>query len=114
MAKTGDKREYESILEACASRTTIGSFQNKFAKVWAKTEDPALKKYLGEIIRHFRLADRHLGGSKNGSKTLNQKTSLPLEQEPYRGLFEYCKKCLESEKPQWKIIAEQKGWGPKE
>jgi hypothetical protein len=36
-----------------------------------------------------------------------------LKVEPFKSVVEYCQKCIGSTKPQWQIIAEHHGWGPK-
>jgi hypothetical protein len=104
--KTSNKKDYQTVLTILASHATITSYINKFAKTWATTEDSKLKNYLGTLISHLKQAAR-------GQTKPNQVLSLRLTEEPYKSIAVYCNACLQSEKPQWQIIAEQHGWGPR-
>lgn len=101
-----DKKEYETVLAALLSHATLPNIINKLTKVWVSTENEKFKKALGTIITHLKDAAR------NQTKK-SQVVSINISLQPYAPLAEYCHKCIASAKPQWQIIAEQNGWGPK-
>jgi len=104
---SADKKDYQAVLAALVSHATVASTINKITKVWVATEDAKLKTALGSLIAHLKEAAR------NQSKP-NAAVSLRLDVAPYKVIAEYCQKCIDSIKPQWQIIAEQHGWGPKQ
>ncbi len=101
-----DKKDYQSVLNALLDHSTLTALINKLNKVYVSTEDSVLKKALGGIISTLKQA--FLGQPKKA-----QIAALNLNDPRYQPLVEYCEKCLKSIKPQWQIIAEQHGWGPK-
>ncbi len=101
-----DKKDYQAVLNALLDHSTLAALINKLNKVWVATEDSSLKKALGSVIGPLKLA------SLNQTKK-SQVLSLNIKDPSYQPLFEYCQQCLASIKPQWQIIAEQHGWGPK-
>jgi hypothetical protein len=100
-----DLKDYQIVLATLVGRATLTSCINKFAKIWVETEDLKLKVGLAKIIDVLK----DLARSKKGSTSI----AMPLHEDPYKWTAEYCKACIDSIKPQWKIIAEQNGWGPK-
>jgi hypothetical protein len=99
-----DKKEYQAVLATLLGRGTLTSFINKLVKAWTETEDAKLKQGLARIINELH----DLARSAKGSTSI----SMPLDDERYKSVVEYCGVCIRSVKPQWQIIAEQHGWGP--
>ena len=106
-ASSSDKKEYQNVLATLASHSTTASFINKLAKSWASTEDEQLKKGLAAILSVLKKISRTQ--SKPGAVW-----AIRLTEDPFGAVAKYCNRCIQSAKPQWQIIAEQHGWGPKE
>lgn len=101
------KKEYQSAIEACTSLATMSSIQNKLNKLAIKTEDARLKRLLGVTIRYLEQAHRNAL-----PKQRSQKTAFPSGREPAKSLVAYCQAAINSQAPQWMIIARQHGWKP--
>lgn len=100
-----DKKEYQAVMAVLLGRGTLASFINKLLKVWTETEDAKLKLALAKILNQLNDLARSVKGSTS--------MAMPVREEPYKSAVEYCNACIQSMKPQWQIIAEQHGWGPK-
>lgn len=100
--------EYLQVIEACTSISSLTQYQNKLNKILFATEDPLLNKLLAPVVGNLNDAFKKVTSSAVASK----KTQLNVNVEPYKPLLYYCARCMKA-KPQWQIIAEQHGWGPK-
>lgn len=101
-----DKKEYQAVLKALLNNSTLTSLIKKLNKIWVETEDALLKKELENVIKLLKQASRT---QIKKSQTLN----VNMQDPNYKPLVNYCQQCIASIKPQWQIIAEQQGWGPK-
>ena len=105
-----DKKDYQSVLGALVDYGTLASIINKLNRVLIATEDTDLKKLIEPVVARVDKVLRDLpGGKKNVRVSLRQQLTV----EPFKSVVEYCQKCIGSAKPQWQIIAERHGWGPK-
>jgi len=105
-----DKKDYQSVLGALVDYGTLASIINKLNRVLIATEDTDLKKLIEPVVARVDKVLRDLPSGKNSVKaSLRQQ----LKVEPFKSVVEYCQKCIGSAKPQWQIIAEHHGWGPK-
>ena len=105
-----DKKDYQSVLSALVDYGTLASIINKLNRVLIATEDTDLKKLIEPVITRVDKVLRDLPISK---KSVRASLRQQLKVEPYKSVTEYCQTCIGSTKPQWQIIAEQHGWGPK-
>jgi len=105
-----DKKDYESVLGTLVDYGTLASIINKFNRVHITTEDADLRKLIEPVIAGIDKVLRDLPISK---KSVRASLRQQLKVEPYKSVVEYCQKCIGSKKPQWQIIAERHGWGPK-
>ena len=102
-----DKKDYHETLEALIYQGKLVSIINKLNKVYVTTEDAILREQLSSVIAHLNRIE--LDQVKKSQLT----SLLPmLNDQPYKEVVEYCKKCIQSVKAQWQIIAEKHGWGP--
>jgi hypothetical protein len=99
-----DKKDYEDTIKAMIDHSTLTALINKLNKIFVGTEDAVLRNHLGPIIGNFKQA------ALNQTKQTVQ--TLRLDDPRFQPVAAYCKKCIESTKPQWQIIAEKHGWGP--
>ena len=99
-----------NCLGALVDYGTLASIVNKLNRVLITTEDIDLNNLIQPVITRVEKALRDLPHGKQSMKTsLRQQ----LKVEPFKSVAEYCQQCIGSTKPQWQIIAEQHGWGPK-
>jgi hypothetical protein len=105
-----DKKDYQSVLGALVDYGTLASIINKLNRVLIATEDTDLKKLIEPVITR---ADKVLRDLPISKKSVRASLRQQLKVEPYKSVTEYCQTCIGSTKPQWQIIAEQHGWGPK-
>jgi len=105
-----DKKDYQSVLGALVDYGTLAAMINKLNRVLIATEDADLKKLIEPVITRVEKVLRDLPHGKQSMKTsLRQQ----LKVEPFKSVAEYCQQCIGSTKPQWQIVAEHHGWGPK-
>jgi len=105
-----DKKDYHSVLATLVDYGTLASIINKFNRVHITTEDSDLKKLIEPVISRI---DKVLRDLPIGKQSMRASLRQQLKVEPYKAVVEYCQKCIGSTKPQWQIIAERHGWGPK-
>jgi len=102
-----DKKDYQATLEALMYQGKLVSIINKLNKNLIATEDAMLREQLTSVIAHLNRIEL------NQTKKSQIISLLPrLKDQPYKKLFEYCEKCIQSIKPEWQIIAEKYGWKP--
>lgn len=102
---TTDKKEYETVLTALLSHTTLPNTINKLTKVWISTEDEEFKRGLGIILGHLN--------NEAHNRIAKSRNPISIKVQPYKPLADYCHKCINSKKPKWQLIAEKNGWAPK-
>ena len=105
-----DKKDYRSVLGALVDHATLASIINKLNRVFIATEDTGLKKLIAPVVTRLEEALRELPYNK---KSVRGSLRQQFKGEPYKSVVEYCQKCISATKPQWQIIAEHHGWGPK-
>ena len=104
-----NSKDYKKVITILGKITTISTIHNNLNSVFVKTEDQKLKKLLNELLKELVNYESVLEKKKLASN----KHHLDLTKEPFKSLISYCEDCIESEKPQWQIIAEQHGWSKK-
>jgi hypothetical protein len=105
-----DKKDYQSVLGALVDHGTLASIINKLNRVFIATEDADLKKLIAPVVARVEERLREL---PNVKKSVRGSLRQQVKVEPCKSVVEYCQKCISSTKPQWQIIAERHGWGPK-
>ena len=105
-----DKKDYQSVLGALVDYGTLASIINKLNRVLIATEDTDLKKLIEPVVARV---DKVLRDLPSGKKSVKASLRQQLKVEPFKSVVEYCQKCIASTTPQWQIIAEHHGWGPK-
>jgi hypothetical protein len=74
-----------------------------------KTEDQQLKTLLGSVITSLQRA--HANPNVKGKSTpgnLYNATEPAIQQ-----VIKYCENLIGNQKPEWQVLAERHGWGPK-
>lgn len=103
-------KEYRDIVVILLEQAKADSKHNKLLKIWLKTEDTVLKDLLGQVVTMYGKYIKP-GVFRNGSPC--NYTAWCLMINPLKkNLKEYCEDILNTQKPQWQIIAERNGWGP--
>ena len=105
-----DKKDYQSVLGVLVDYGTLPSIINKLNRVLIATEDTELKKLIEPVVARV---DKVLRDLPHGKQSVRASLRPQLKVEPFKSALEYCQKCTSSTKPQWQIIAEHHGWGPK-
>ena len=105
-----DRKDYQSVLGALVDYGTLASIINKLNRVLIATEDTELKELIEPVVARV---DKVLRDLPNGKKSVTVSLRQQRTVEPFKSVDEYCQKCIGSTKPQWQIIAEYHGWGPK-
>ena len=105
-----DKKDYQSVLGALVDYGTLASIINKLNRVLIATEDTDLKKLIEPVVARL---DKVLRDLPSGKRSVKASLRQQLKVEPFKSAVEYCQKCIDSTKPQWQIVAEHHGWGPK-
>jgi hypothetical protein len=105
-----DKKDYQSVLGTLVDYGTLPSIINKLNRVIIATEDTDLRKLIEPVVTRV---DKALRDLPNGKKSMRVSLRQQLTVKPFKSVVEYCQKCIDSTKPQWQIIAEHHGWGPK-
>ena len=97
---------YKQTIESMSSFMTISQHIKKLSDIKLDTEDANFKTGLNNLIVDLQYLHRRMK---------NKGTPVAISQTPsrhYEVLHKYCIKQLKSEKPEWQIIAERKGWTP--
>lgn len=100
---------YKKVLESTKEAKTIASHITALGKIRAKTEDDVL---LGKIDKAIGSMQSAHAKAKNGKSTptfLDKSTDRAV-----RDPIEHCATMASSDKPEWQVVAERNGWGPKE
>lgn len=105
-----EKKEYQFVLATLVEHAPMSSIANKLSKKLIETEDDTLKRLLRAVAAKINEALLDAPANKKSVKVC---LANATRNDPYKSLAEYCDHCIKSTKPQWQIIAEQHGWGPK-
>jgi hypothetical protein len=106
----GDKKDYEAVQGVLVEHGTLSSFINRLNKVSIATEDHELRKAITPVVEYLEKSLQSFPNNKKSAKlTLKPSSDMP----PLKTLARYCLECIQSKKPQWQIIAERHGWGPR-
>ena len=105
-----DKKYYQTVISALTEHAAITSISNKLKTVYSATEDDDLKHKLSPVIV---TVNEIIKDAPPKVRSLKGSLQQQVRNEPYKSLVEYCQGCINSIKPQWQIIAERNGWGPK-
>ncbi|WP_261841744.1 hypothetical protein [Aliamphritea ceti] len=86
---------------------TLSAHLSALGKIRASTEDENLIKAIDSITPHLQ---------RTHAVSKSKSTPLSLDKSGIReinNLIFSCEKIIGSKKPQWQILAERNGWGPK-
>lgn len=100
---------YEEIISALKDIRTVSSHITNLGKVMNKTEDQQLKSLLGNVVTSLQNA--HANPNVKGKSTpgsLYNATDIGIKQ-----VIQYCESLIVAKKPEWQVLAERHGWGPK-
>ena len=100
---------YEETIAALKDIRTVSSHITNLGKVMNKTEDQQLKTLLGNVVSSLQRA--HANPKVKGKSTpgnLYNATDIGIKQ-----VIQYCESLIGAKKPEWQMLAERHGWGPK-
>ena len=98
---------HEEVLESISEFKTISTHITALGKLRLKTEDAMLVKGIDSVISQLQLAH---------NQVKSKSTPISVEKANIRAaneLVSYCRKIIGTKKPEWQIVAERNGWGPK-
>lgn len=98
---------YEEVLESMSEFKTIATHITALGKLRLKTEDAMLVNGIDSVISQLQLAH---------NQVKSKSTPVSVEKANIRAanaLVTYCKKVIGTMKPEWQVLAERNGWGPK-
>lgn len=98
---------YEQFLKSVYDVKTISSHITALGKIRNSTEDDAFKSALDDLIKELQ---RFHSNSKSKSTPISLEKSTD---KALTALKKYCEKNINTKKPEWQILAERHGWGPK-
>lgn len=100
---------YEETIGSLKEMRTIASHITKIGKIMNKTEDEKLRDLLGNLITSLQKAHANPNiKSKSTPGNLYNANSIYVKH-----VINYCNNFIEEKKPEWQILAERHGWGPK-
>ncbi|MGE8453642.1 MAG: hypothetical protein ACN6OP_24155 [Pseudomonadales bacterium] len=100
---------YEETIAALKDPRTLASHITNLGKLMNKTEDPQLKTLLERVISSLQTAHAN-------PKTFGRSTPRSLYKEAsdrVKSVIQYCERLIVAQKPEWQLLAERHGWGPK-
>lgn len=100
---------YEETIAAANEIKTLASHITALGKIMNKTEDPQLRKLLGDVITSLQRTHanpRAKNKSTPGSLINAQDVGI-------QKLIAYCQGFVTARKPEWQVLAEHNGWAPK-
>ena len=101
-------KSYEDVLKTAKEAKTIASHITALGKVRARTEDQVLLDKIDRAISSLQSAHANAKKGKSTPACLDKATDVKV-----KDLIDHCKKAVANKKPEWQVIAERKGWGPK-
>jgi hypothetical protein len=101
-------KSYKDVLKSAKEAKTIAAHIKAFGKIRAKTEDKSLFDKIDKAIGSLQSAHAIAKKGKSTPTCLDKATDLRVTE-----LLEHCKKAVADGKPEWQVIAERNGWGPK-
>ena len=101
-------KSYENILKSVKEAKTIASHITALGKVRAKTEDQVFVSKIDAAIASLQNAHAKATKGKSTPTCLDKANDASV-----KSLIEHCQKSVANKKPEWQVIAERNGWGPK-
>ncbi|MEI4970017.1 hypothetical protein [Aeromonas caviae] len=98
---------YERFIKSISDVKSTSSHITALGKIRNSTEDDRFKSTLDELIKGLQLYH---------SRSKSKSTPISLENSTDKVLIalkNYCEKNISTKKPEWQILAERHGWGPK-
>jgi anionic cell wall polymer biosynthesis LytR-Cps2A-Psr (LCP) family protein len=97
----------EEVLESISEFKTIATHITALGKLRLNTEDAMLVNSIDSVILQLQLAHKQV-----------KSKSMPISVEKANiraanALVTYCLQIVGAKKPEWQIVAERNGWGPK-
>jgi hypothetical protein len=96
------------VLKTAKEAKTIAAHIKALGKVRAKTEDQVLLDKIDKAIEALQRAHASATKEKSTPMCLDKATDLLV-----KDLVEHCNQAVAAQKPEWQVIAERNGWGPK-
>lgn len=98
---------YEKFLKAVSEVKTLSSHMTALGKIKSASEDEKFIAAIDAIIPHLQRA--HIASTSKSTPVALDNTSI----QEINSLISACKKVVGSKKPEWQVLAERNGWGPK-
>lgn len=98
---------HKEVLESMSEFKTISTHITALGKLRLKTEDAMLIQSIDSVISQLQIA--HSRVKSKSTPVSVEKTNIRAANE----LVTYCQQVIGTKKPEWKILAERNGWGPK-
>lgn len=99
---------YKKVLVELEKEQSYKSQINNLIKLEHETEDYELKKQIVSWVDILRNAETYRQG-----KLFNHARELLAERSPVKQeLRDYCTTCIQSQQPEWQILALRYGWIP--
>jgi len=98
---------YEDVLESLAEFRTLAAHITALGKLRLETEDDKLVKGIEAVISQLQIA--HTRVKSKSTPVSVEKSNI----QAANALVAYCKQAIGTKKPEWQILAERNGWGPK-
>lgn len=98
---------YEKFLKSISDVKSTLSHITALGKIRNSTEDDRFKSTLDDLIKELQFYH---------SRSKNKSTPMSLENSTDKiliALKKYCENNISTKKPEWQILAERHGWGPK-
>jgi hypothetical protein len=101
-------KSYKDVLRSAKEAKTIAAHITALGKIRAKTEDDVLLDKIDKAIGSLQGAHATAKKGKSTPTCLDKAKDLRV-----KGLIEHCERTIVDDKPEWQVIAERHGWGPK-
>ncbi|WP_064603930.1 hypothetical protein [Photobacterium sp. J15] len=98
---------YEKFLKAVSEVKTLSSHMTALGKIKSASEDEKFIAAIDAIIPSLQRA--YLASTSKSTPVSLDKTDI----REINSLISTCKKIVGTKKPEWQILAERNGWGPK-
>ncbi|MUK39739.1 hypothetical protein GNP82_19590 [Aliivibrio fischeri] len=98
---------YEKFLKSVSEVKTLSAHLTSLGKIKVASEDEKFKAAIDSIIPHLQRA--HATSKAKSTPVSLDKTDI----REINALISACQKVVGTKKPEWQILAERNGWGPK-
>ena len=98
---------HKETLTSVSEFKTFAAHITALGKLRLKTEDTTLSKHIEAVIAELQTVHIRSSSKSTPVSVANAKS------QSVKALVAYCKQIIGTQKPEWQILAEKNGWGPK-